>query len=330
MNDTLLLRYLLNRCTPTEMKQLEEWVASDKENADLLFDAERMWQLKDECRFADHQKVEQAYQTFLSNLEKKKQLHDGGKKKHLSILSLMKYAAVIVIILLLSSNLYYLFNKGDNAETALINTIEVPKGQRVSLTLSDGTKVWLNSQSKLTYPSGFSKEKREVSLVGEAFFEVAHDKTKPFMVSSYLLKVNVLGTKFNMKTYPDEVAKVTLSEGSVEVFTEENRITLKPNQQISYSVESGLILTKNIDTNLNKSWTVGELSFVNQPLIEIQKELERRFNVNILLKDTALANEIFTCRFKENITIEQVMKNLKDTKLIDYKIKDHQIEIFKP
>jgi len=331
MNDTLLLRYLLNTISPSELKQLEEWVASDKNNADLLFSMERIWQLKDECRFSDHQNIEPAYRKFLINIEKEKLQTGKRKKSRFSILSFMKYAAILMLIVLLSSNLYYLLTNDKNND-ALMNTIEVPKGQRTLLTLSDGTKVWLNAESKFTYPSGFSKKRREVSLVGEAFFEVAHNKAKPFMVHSSLLKVNVLGTKFNMKTYPDETALVTLAEGLVEVCThnEGNKITLKPNQQVSYSLDSGLILKESIDANLDKSWITGEISFVSQPLSKIKKELERRFNVNIVIKDPALINEAFTCRFKENITIEQILKNLKDTRLIDYEIKDRQIDIFKP
>lgn len=329
MNETLLLRFLLNSCSPAEIDQVEKWAMSNKSNADWLFDMEHIWQLKDEARFADKQRIEKAYKQFLSNREK---IHPQKTiRKKIRLTSIFKYAAIFIVIALLSSNLYYLYENKNDGEF-LTNIVDVPKGQKASLVLSDGTKVWLNSQSKLIYPSDFFNDKREVTLIGEAFFEVTHNRQKPFIVHSSSLKVDVLGTKFNMRVYPEETAIVTLSEGSVKVFTpnEENSIMLVRNQQVSYSEESGLILAENVDADLNKSWTVGELSFFNQPLSEIAKDLERRYNVYITIRDITLVNEIFTCRFKENITIEQILKNLKDTKLIDYKIKGNQIEFFEP
>lgn len=324
MDETLLLRFLMHRCNPAELKQIEQWTTADKANADWLFEMERIWGLKDEWRFSDTQEVEKAYQRFLTGIGKKE-----PAKRHsaFSWPSLVKYAAAVAVIALLSANLYYML-RNDRPEISL-NTVEVPKGQRTALTLSDGTKVWLNSQSTFTYPSAFSTKNREVTLVGEGFFEVVHKDKKPFIVHSSLLQTTVLGTKFNVKAYPEETAFVTLSEGKVEVSTtvEMNRLTLKPNQQVAYSEETGLTLAKKIDPELVKSWTVGELSFVDQPLSGIAADLERQFDVQIRIQEQSLAEDIFTCRFKETATIEQILLYLKETKRLDYKINGRQIRI---
>ena len=103
----------------------------------------------------------------------------------------LKYAAAIVLIGLLSTNLFYQLRE----EPVAMNMVEVPNGQRVSLTLSDGTKVWLNSHSKFTYPARFSSKERDVKLEGEGFFEVTHNEKSPFVVHADLLHVKVLGTK---------------------------------------------------------------------------------------------------------------------------------------
>ena len=229
---------------------------------------------------------------------------------------------------LLGTNLYFLLDK----DIGLTNMVEVPRGQRVALTLSDGTKVWLNSNSKFIYPAQFSSEERDVRLEGEGFFEVAHNPKSPFTVHVDLLRIKVLGTKFNVKAYKEETSFVTLAEGKVEVITDddEQKVTMKPNQQVSYSKEYGLAVDKDINTDVVKSWILGEAAYQNKRLDEITHDLERKFDVHIDIRDRELSSEIFTCRFKESATIDQVLTLLKETRKLDYKIRGTQIEIYKP
>ncbi|MEG1545137.1 MAG: FecR domain-containing protein [Tannerellaceae bacterium] len=217
-------------------------------------------------------------------------------------------------------------------EDVTLNTVEVPDGQRASLTLSDGTKVWLNSQSKLTYPTRFSENDRNVKLEGEAFFEVTHNGRVPFIVHSSLMDIKVLGTRFNVKVYTNEVAFVTLAEGKVEIATtdNENKLTLKPHEQASYSKEGGLNLVKQVDTEAITSWTDGEMCFVNRRLDEIVKDLERHFEVKITIRDSRLAAELFSCRFKESTSINQVLNLLKETRNLDYSTNGNIILLYYP
>ena len=236
MDEQLLIRFLTHTCTPEDLRSIDQWIASGKPNADWLFEMERIWSLKDELRFSDRREIEEA-------------------KPHFYIYPILKYVAAVIIIGLLGLNLYKMVQPATVGE----NTVEVPKGQRASLMLSDGTKIWLNSQSKLIYPTQFSDKERNVRLEGEAFFDVAHKEHLPFVVHSPLLAIKVLGTKFNVKAYFDEKSVVTLAEGKVEVETNDckNRLTLKPNEQVSYSGSSGLALEKNINTNTVKLWMKG-------------------------------------------------------------------------
>ena len=213
------------------------------------------------------------------------------------------------------------------------NMVEAPKGQRASLVLSDGTKVWLNSQSRLFYPSYFSGKERSIRLEGEAFFEVVHKEHIPFVVQSPLLEVKVLGTKFNVKAYSDdEKVIVTLDEGKVEVETNDrqNKLILKSNEQVSYSKNTGMTLERNVNANAVKSWMRGEGAFIQQRLGDIVHDLERKFDVTISITDHSLKDEVFTCRFKETATIEQVLFLLKETRRLDYSIERGNIQIFKP
>lgn len=323
MDEQLLIRFLTHSCTSDDIRSVDRWIAADKANADWLFEMERIWSLKDELRFSDKSEIEEAYNRFTHSLTKNK-----NTAWHFTLYSVLKYAAAILIIGLLGLNLY----KMDSPEPPGENIIEVPKGQRVSLTLADGTKVWLNSQSKLTYPTRFSDKERNIRLEGEAFFEVVREEHSPFIVHSPLLAIKVLGTKFNVKAYLSEKSVVTLTEGKVEVETNDhvNRLTLKPNEQVSYSEEAGLMLEKNIDTKIVKSWMKGEGAFVQQRLDEIVRELERKYNVKICITDPSLGADVFTCRFKDTATIEQVLLLLKETRRLDYTFEGEQIRIFKP
>ena len=142
MNEDLLIRYLTHRCTPVEIKEIDKWVAADQANADWLFEVERVWSLKDELRFSDKREIEDAYNRFVFSLQKNSSPKRYSPKRSLSF-SWLKYAVAIFLVGLLSMNLYLIFDE----EEIRVNEIEVPNGQRVSLILSDGTRVWLNARS---------------------------------------------------------------------------------------------------------------------------------------------------------------------------------------
>ena len=326
MNERLLIRFLTHTCTSEDLRLVDQWIVSSKDNADWLFEMERVWSLKDELKYSDKKEVKEAYNQFLFKAQQ-----DNRKKKKTKrfvLPAFTKYAAAVILLGSLIVNFYQMANKPSLSE----NIIEVPSGQRVSLTLSDGTKVRLNSKSRFTYPSQFSGKSRNVKLLGEAFFEVTHNEKAPFSVQSPLLTVKVLGTKFNMKTYCGGSAVVSLAEGKVMVESNNPKTSmiLKPNEQAEYSESTGLRLIKYVDMDLVSSWVEGEAAFVNKSLKEIARSLERKFDVRIIITDSTLASEIFTCRFKGSATIEQVLILLKETRRIDYAIEDEQIRIYKP
>jgi ferric-dicitrate binding protein FerR (iron transport regulator) len=244
-------------------------------------------------------------------------------------LQMLRYAAVAVLAI--GGWTLYLHYAGDRSEGLTCTTIEAPVGQRAQLTLPDGTAVWLNAGSKLVYPSDFSPRNREVRLEGEGFFEVSSDAKHPFTVRTALANVKVMGTKFNIKSYREETSFVTLIEGKVEITTldEMNRLTLKPNEQASISATTGLTLSRRIGVETVSAWMSGRISYLNEPLSAIAKDMERRFNVRIEIRDKEMENDIFTSRTAANTTAEQVLKYLKGTRELDYTINGDQITIFK-
>lgn len=186
-------------------------------------------------------------------------------------------------------------------------------GQTVNFTLADGSKIWLNAGSKLTYPETFRGEKREIRLEGEAFLDVAHDQTKAFIVHTGQVSTQVLGTSFNIKAYANErFIKVDVLSGKVGVVTPAGKtksITtfLTPAEEAVFN-KDGLSVTKNkqVDVNALSSWKDGELVFKNIALTEVLNTINRHFNVTVKA-DVNLVRCSITANFT-NVSLENIMK----------------------
>jgi transmembrane sensor len=160
------------------------------------------------------------------------------------------------------------------------NTIETPKAGKYQLQLPDGTKVWLNADTKLHYPIAFKGKERNVELMGEAYFEVAKDKTKPFSVFSNGQKVTVLGTHFNINSYKDEGhIATTLVEGSVQVSFGNSKEILKPGQQSS--LRNGEIKVSKADIHLAIAWKDGQLAFLRTDLKSVLRQIARWYDIEV-------------------------------------------------
>jgi len=172
----------------------------------------------------------------------------------------------------------------NDQETALLNTISTPRGGQCRVILPDGTKVWVNSASSLSYPAAFKGQERLVELNGEAYFEVAKNKEMPFRVKTKIQTVEVLGTHFNINSYDDEPSiKTTLLEGSVKVLTGKNETFISPGQQAIVERQGGKI-TKDQEINIDKvvAWKNGIFSFENDDLKSIMRQISRWYDVEVI------------------------------------------------
>lgn len=173
------------------------------------------------------------------------------------------------------------------------NILTVPRGGEYQLILSDGTRIWINAESSLRYPTMFVTDKREVFLEGEAFFEVAKDASHPFIVHTVHHSVEALGTSFNISAYPQSDIYTTLSEGKVKVSTEQNSVILTPDQQAIINFESNQIVTKEVSAYLYTSWAKGSYEFRNTTLQEITAQLSRWYDIDILFRNDSLKEKRF-------------------------------------
>lgn len=206
----------------------------------------------------------------------------------------------------------------DNTSVAM-NTLIVPYGKRTKVQLSDGSIVWLNSGSKLAYPASFNTNKRKVYLEGEAIFEVAHDKSHPFLVIAKDFEIEVLGTVFNVSNYADDPSiNTVLKNGSVKIQYKGNSINdqsliIKPGTLASYSKDSRNISTVAVDVDKYFSWRDGIIIFKNDDLKNIMKQLSRYYNASIEIKNKQLENQTFSGSLDLKETVEQVLNVIKET-----------------
>ncbi len=245
---------------------------------------------------------------------------------------LLRYAAILILPLIVGIGVGRL-TKHRYAEPEMIECY-VPHGQQKTVRLPDGSVIQVNSGSLLVYPGRFPDKKRSVYLSGEANFCVAKNTRKPFVVSAGPVKVEVLGTKFNIESYPEtERVITTLENGSVKVYTSdapEKALLMRPDEQVVYNRTDRSFSINRVKAGDFSVWTQGELRFVNQPLPEIIAVMERKYNVRIKLSPEISSSDLFTMKFKRHETIEDAMQVfIRLAGNIDYRREGKEILLFK-
>ena len=207
----------------------------------------------------------------------------------------------------------------------MYNTLSNPRGSKViSLTLDDGSKVWLNAESSLKFPTAFLGSERKVEITGEAYFEVAHHANMPFTVSKGTASVKVLGTHFNVNAYEDESSiNVTLLEGMVEVHSANNNSIIKPGQQARINGNGKIQMAKTVDVDEVMAWKNGLFSYKGNDMRTIMREVSRWYNVEVVFK--AAVHEKFYAEVSRDIGVSSLLKMLEATKAVHFKIEGKKI-----
>ena len=207
-----------------------------------------------------------------------------------------------------------------------MKTISTPRGKDYELVLSDGTVVLLNADSKITFPTRFTGDKRTVKLVGEAYFKVSKNKHLPFIVETGNLYTKVLGTEFNLKAYPHSDVNVTLIKGSVAVNAEGKEVMLKPGENAEYSENKDIEVTT-VDTEGYIQWKDGYFYFDNVPLIDVVRDLGRWYNVNIEIRNNSLMSYRLHFIASRKASIKEFVDNLNEFNYLHVVHKDNKLII---
>lgn len=209
------------------------------------------------------------------------------------------------------------------------NTFSNPRGSKVvSLTFADGSKVWLNAASSLRYPTAFTRNERKVEITGEAYLEVAHNPSMPFIVSKGNTSIKVLGTHFNVNAYDDEnTLNVTLLEGKVRVMRTDSRQAkvIEPGEQAQVNKNGDIELNNSVDLNEVIAWKNGMFSFKNADIESIMREVSRWYNVNVIFEKQL--HEKFYGEVSRNTSVSALLEMLEATKAIHFKIEGKTITV---
>ena len=218
-----------------------------------------------------------------------------------------------------------------NTSHPVYNTLTNPKGSKqIDITLADGTRVWLNAASSVTFPVAFIGNERKVDIKGEAYLEVAHDASKPFKVKKGEMEVAVLGTKFNVNTYEDEAdMKVTLLEGSVSVNkisadgnTIVKQVKIKPGQQAKFS-PANIVVENEVNIEEVMAWKNGIFKFNNTTIETLMRQIEKWYDVDIIYEGKVTSH--FVATIPKTVSAQNVFKILEQTGAVHFKIEGKKV-----
>jgi ferric-dicitrate binding protein FerR (iron transport regulator) len=342
VNRYLLKKFLEGNCTPQEVKQVLDWINHEQYSDDFL---KEEWQKTSNEHFQkqDWEEVKSRIEerlnleNLISDITNEKPITPPKRNDRPPFRNQKKgsraVSTIIMSLLLIFITSAYVYWMNGNIESdkniAKYKTISKynPEGQKLTITLQDGSKIILNSDSRLEYPENFV-ENRNLVLEGEAFFEVAHDPEHPFRVKSKNLITEAIGTSFNISSYTDQATVVSLTEGSVQVYNEksEQSILLKPGFQITAKNDYDTLISSAFDRELIIGWKDGLLIFQDANPEQIKNRLEHWYDVRIELTGHWNSEWAFSGKF-QNESLRNVLEALKFGQNISYNLYGDEVKI---
>lgn len=329
--DELIATYLTEGLDQRALAELKAWMAASPEHENYFIQQREVWFSAVSREAATKYNKDKAFDTFKNRISARKQ---GPKapRQGFRLPVLWRYAAMIAVILAVGCFSYWQ-GEVNVKDTFADISVEAPLGSRTKLYLPDGTLVWLNAGSRMTYSQGFGVDNRKVELAGEGYFEVRRNEKLPFFVKTKDLQLQVLGTKFNFRNYPeDNEVVVSLLEGKVELnnlLKKEKDAVLSPDERAILNKANGLMTLETVTASNASQWTDGYLFFDEELLPDIVKELERSYNVNIRIDNDSLNSFRFYGNFvRREQSIQEVLDALASTEKIHYKIEGRNITIY--
>lgn len=329
--DELIANYLTGGLDENNLSELKAWIAASAENETYFIQQREVWFSAVSREAASIYNKNKAFDTFRERIHSSKK-EQKPFRQGFRLSAMWRYAAVVAVIIAVGY-LSYWRGEVNVKDTFADISVEAPLGSKTKLYLPDGTLVWLNAGSRMTYSQGFGVDNRKVELEGEGYFEVTRNEKIPFYVKTKDLQLRVLGTKFNFRDYPeDHEVVVSLLEGKVELnnmLKSEKEAFLAPDERAILNKSNGLMTVESVAASSASQWTDGYLFFDEELLPDIAKELERSYNVKIHIANDSLNNFRFYGNFvRREQNIQEVLDALASTEKIQYKIEERNITIY--
>jgi ferric-dicitrate binding protein FerR (iron transport regulator) len=325
--DLLILKYLSENASDQEQAELLKWLEEKEENRVYFRSLKDVYDLaKYESDVKDSNLLVQwaKFTRSVKNIPVK-------SAYKFSIYMLMRYAAIFVIGALFS---YLIYSSSDSKQiekktVSATVKIETGIGERSKVTLPDGSTVWVNACSSLTFDNIFGEEERAVTLQGEAYFEVQTDTLKPFLVHTDLFTHRVTGTSFNVYSFSDEAeTSIALLEGGITIEDETLSKKIMPGELFIHNRITGENTWKQADVNHISSWHYGEFTFDGLTFEELSKRLERMFGIKFVFDNKQISQLEFGGTLRNNYSLETIMKVIKTSVPIKYIINENTIHIY--
>ena len=319
--ESLLIKSFSGEADEGEKQLIQDWIAESATNQKTFESYLKLWNNSKQLVLSDSIDLEAA-------LKKTKQ-HIPQFRKKIHWLSYWKQAAAVLLLSVLLSSVYNYMHQisATNKEQAILQEVKAAFGTQTQLQLADGTTVWLNAGSRLSFPVSFNHQsERIVNLDGEGFFKVTKDAKHPFIVHTDQMDIKVLGTSFNVNAYKnDKNITVALEEGKVSLLKQSGGktkevLSLKPMEVANYDIENNKIIhTQEKNIERFTAWKDGLIVFSDDPISKVVSRLENWYNVDIQVSDQELLNYHITGTFDDN-SLDQVLYFLSLMSPIDYKI----------
>lgn len=323
----LFEKYLANEATQSEIKELIDWLKG--EYSEKWMSEE--WNSADtEFSITEQNKKQEIFNRISREIDLNNYINNNSLTNKQStrrkFLKTITKVAVAASLLFATSILGYKLAQFNTVNQDTV--VAAGRGQKASVVLPDGSLVWLNSESQIKYGAQFADDQRVVSIEGEAYFEVAKDSERPFIVETSSLKVKVHGTSFNVNTYDVNSLKVSLLEGVVEIQPDHAKPQiLQPNEVADYYPKLKKLEVSEGFANESIDWKYNRIRFKDEDLSSIMHKLERDFNVEITIADRQLRTRRFTGDFSQNETIEQILDVMSSTGAYTYTISGNKVRI---
>jgi len=328
--DILIGKVISENATAEEIAQLETWKGESTDNLNLYNKSLQVWKnsqsrISDEDFRNDKQWVDDGIKLDLTTKVRKIQRESV----------LYKIAAILAFPMALAISFYY-FSSRDKSADQIQQICEIisPKGHISKCILPDGTEVWVNTGSTITYDAAtFNNKTREIQLSGEAYFNVSKNIEKPFLVNTAMATINVTGTSFNVKSYPESgVFETVLSEGSIEMKLNsyaQQTVQLVPGERAKFDLNKKGISIEKVDSEIFSAWRNGEILFKDATLNDLLKELERIYDIRFQMKDKQLGEFRFRGMFSYNNNLIDALEKIKRTSGIGYYIENKEVWLSK-
>jgi transmembrane sensor len=316
----LIERYIHNQTDQDEVKRLNIRIKNNQEISSWL---------EQEINTSPSTMDNDVQARIFRNIENQIDIKDKtgkAEQNHFQLTKWLRVAAMFVLPVITAVAMNFYRSPDKTIPGQLVVAVE--RGQKANITLPDGSKVWLNSQSRLTYSTNFNVKQRELQLDGEAYFEVAHNPDKPFIVRSNDISVRALGTAFGVKAYNEDLLiSSILMKGKVLVTTPDGETILKPNERIMYDKTTHKKLQSTV-TNATDftGWIHNELRFEDESLADIAKTVQRIYNVDVVFASERLKYQRYTGTINNN-SLENVLNIISLTSPVSFQINNQQVTL---